>query len=123
LSIFDLRSGRVPDSTEFVFEKPPSPHARLWAAEVAEMWPEAHGLGAAMCAEQARVFSSNFPDMLSGLRAVRNAIAHEMPVAEDDLTATLSIAQGLEAFLLDRFSHWRTLDVGQDIGPRIGSEI
>ncbi|MCH8839175.1 MAG: hypothetical protein IH831_00575 [Planctomycetes bacterium] len=29
-----------------------------------------------MAAEQARVFTSNFPETLDGVRAVRNAVAH-----------------------------------------------
>lgn len=121
LHIFDTSSGQVPESLEFLRPDGPTQSARRWAAEVADLWPEAEGLGATMAAEQAHVFTSNFPDMLNAVRAVRNAAAHGREVADDDLAATVETAHALEYFLLDRFDHWRSLDQeGLDIGPRIG---
>jgi len=124
LRLFDTRFGTAPDSLEFVGDRRPSREARLWADQVADHWPESVGRGAAMTAEQARVFTSNFPETLDGVRAVRNAIAHGKHVAEDDLEAAASMVQGLEGFLLERFAHWRSLErPDRDIGPRIGSEL
>ena len=108
ISAFDTRYRRIPESTSVVgegglevFESEP------WFTDVAQRWPEAIGLGAGMLAEQARVFTHNFPDTLDSVRAVRNAIAHGGAVTQDDLAKTYELALALEEFLLDRFRHWR----------------
>ncbi|HEX9854595.1 MAG TPA: hypothetical protein VGC47_04715 [Acidimicrobiia bacterium] len=122
ISTFDTRYRRISESTSVigdggleVFESEP------WFTDVAQRWPEAIGLGAAMLAEQARAFTHNFPDTLDSVRAVRNTVAHGGVVSSDDLAKTFSLALALEEFLLDRFRLWRTLNVGTtDIGPRLG---
>lgn len=106
LRFFDIRAGQVPDTVD-VFKDGGQTQIDHWRTEVARHWPEAVGLPVATLAEQAYVFSNNFPDHLRAIRAIRNAIAHGQPVQEDDLLRAYDIALILRSWLVDRFEAHR----------------
>lgn len=96
-----------------------------WPDLVAQKWPTTVGLGVVSTEEQARVFTENFSQSLDAIGSVRNAIAHGVHVADEDLETAYGLAVSLEAWLNERFQvHGAALkefesDGPKDVGPRI----